>query len=222
MCPGSSGNKPMPDPRPPYSPYGLEASNEIYNLLFCDDPKAFAPRPGETPADWQAALFTEPESADRVRALAGDASMDARVRVLACAWLRTHGHAVEGKDLLGVIVEVPLDGGLDTLAAFADEGVRYINQTGKMSIFEGPIAALSPRVKRLFEASRAVVARIGPWDKARMPPPRRGHVRLTFLVSDGLYFGEGELSVFQRDSMAGPVIHAASELLQQVVALTTR
>jgi len=212
----------MPDPRPPYSPYALEAANDVYNLLFCDDSKAFAPRPGATPADWQATLYTGHASAHHVRALAVDPATDARVRVLACAWLRAQGHAIDGKDLLGVIVEVPLDGGLDTLAAYADESVRYINQTGKMSIFEGPIAALSPHVQRLFEVSRAVVARIGPWDKPRLPPPRRGHVRLTFLVSDGLYFGEGEMAVFQRDSMAGPVIHAASELLQHVVAMTSR
>jgi hypothetical protein len=212
----------MADPRPPYSPYRDDAANAIYNLLFCDDPKAFAPRSGEAPADWQAALYAEPVSADRVRALSADRAVDARVRMLAYHWLQSHGHTIDGKELLGVVVEVPLDGGLDTLAAFADEGVRYINQTGKTSIFEGPIAALSPSVKRLFDASRAVIARIGPWGKPRLPPPGRDRVRLTFLVSDGLYFGEGEMDVFQRDAMAGPVIQAAGELLQRVVATTTR
>ena len=67
---------------------------------------------------------------------------------------------------------MPVAAGLDTLAAFADEGVRYINHTGKMSIFEGPIAALSPAVNRLLEAARAVVARIGPGTSRACPRPR--------------------------------------------------
>jgi hypothetical protein len=46
-------------------------------------------------------------------------------------------------------------------------------------------------------------------------------VRLTFLCTDGLYFGEVPMSVFQRDARAGPIIHAAGQLLQQVVEIAT-
>ena len=204
-----------------HAPYREDAANHIYNLLFCDEPRMFAPHDAKA-ADWQRTLFAPSPKNVEVRKLADDAAADARVRMLACNWLREHSQAVPAKQLLGVIVEVPLDGGLDTLAAYLDGSVRYINQSGKMSIFEGPIPKLAPFVDKLFEASRTVVARIGPWDKARLPAPRRGHVRLTFLVSDGLYFGEGAMDVFSRDAMAGPVIHAASQLLQQVVDIQAR
>ncbi len=106
-------------------------------------------------------------------------------------------------------------GGLDALAAYSEGGVRYINQSGKMVIGEGA-ANFRPLVQRLFSASESVVARIGPWDKPRIAPPKQGNVRMTFLVSDGMYFGEGPMSVMQRDALAGPVIQQATQLLLSV------
>jgi hypothetical protein len=73
-------------------------------------------------------------------------------------------------------------------------------------------------VNRLFEAASSVVARIGPWEQPRRPPPGKGTLRLTFLVSDGLYFGEGRRDVFERDALAGPVFREGTELLVKLVA----
>jgi hypothetical protein len=206
---------------PPYAPYTSHAANTIYNLLFCDEPAAFKPRPGENPTAWQAALFNEPADVPAIDALAKDTAQEGRIRALAYARLREVGSPVPPKKLLGVIVEVPLAGGLDVLAAFSEGGVRYINQTGKLSVLEG-VLAIQPLVRRLFETSEPLVARIGPWDKGRLSPPKRGSVRLTFLVSDGLYFGEGPMSAMQREAMASPIIRQAAELLQVVVAESTK
>lgn len=118
--------------------------------------------------------------------------------------------------LLGVIVEVPLAVGLDALAASSEGGVRYLNQSGKLVVIEG-VPQFLPMVKRLFEVSQPVVQRIGPWTKPRLAPPKPGNVRLTFLVSGGLYFGEGEMAVMQQEPMAEPIIGQATELLQAVV-----
>jgi hypothetical protein len=120
--------------------------------------------------------------------------------------------------LLGVIVEVPLDGGLDVLAAYADGRVRYINQSGKIAIFEGGPPEVQASAKQLVAASTGLVSRIGPRDRARLPPPVAGHIRITFLVSDGLYFGEGSFKAMQADPMAGPIVRKATELLVLVAA----
>jgi hypothetical protein len=207
--------------QPPHAPYQSGAGNEIYNLLFCDDPAAFQPKPGHSPVPWQIALFSEPIDRSALLALAGESSQEGRIRYLAYAKLRALGQPVPAKVLLGVIVEVPLAGGLDVLAAFSEGAVRYVNQTGKLAVFEG-VAALQPFVQKLFAASEPVVARIGPWDQPRRAPPKAGSVRLTFLVSDGLYFGEGPMVVMQREAMAGPVIQRATELLQTVVPMATK
>jgi hypothetical protein len=202
---------------PPYAPYTSEAANAIYNLLFCDDPAAFLGNPDHESTSWQLALASSPPDVPALQALAADRTQEGRVRYLAYQELRRAGQSVTTKRLLGVIVEVPLDGGLDTLAAYSEGGVRYVNQSGKMLLIEG-VPSFMPLVETLFEAAQPVVEAIGPWKEARRSPPAQGNVRLTFLVSDGLYFGEGPLAVMQREPMAAPVIQRATELLQAVVA----
>jgi hypothetical protein len=57
------------------------------------------------------------------------------------------------------------------------------------------------------------VEKIGPWDKKRLAYPPKDTVRLTFLVSDGLYFGQAPSEVFFNDPMAGPVLKSAFQLM---------
>lgn len=204
---------------PPYAPYADPAANEIYNLLFCDSAAAFAAAPGTRPSGWQATLFAEPEASAALRELADDAAQEGRVRYLAYRRLRALGRDVPAKVLLGTIVEVGLTDGLDALAAYSDGGVRYVNHTGRIAVFEGA-PSLAEHVRALFAAAAPVVARIGPWEHARRLPPAAGEVRLTFLASDGLCFGEGPMAVMQRDAMAGPIIGRATELLRAVVPMT--
>ena len=122
------------------------------------------------------------------------------------------------RQLLGVVLEVPMDGGLDVLAAYADGSVRYLNHRAAPTFIEGPMARVQPIVTRLMRASQAIVDRIGPWNKARLPAPG-SNVRLNFLVSNGLYFGEGPMNVLSKDAMAGPMLQAGGELLAQVADL---
>ncbi len=205
---------------PPYAPYANQAADAIYNLLFCDDISAFRPKQDGQTTPWQAALFSEPADMAALEALAADVSQEGRVRALAYRRLHGAGKKVPGKVLLGVIVEVPQSEGLDTLAAFSEGGVRYINKTGKMGVFES-VPSLQPMVKDLFKASQAVVDEIGPAQQPRLPPPKADNIRITFLVSDGLYFGEGSMARMQQDQLAGPVVDAATKLLLQVVAIGT-
>ena len=206
---------------PPYAPYSESAANDIYNLLFCDSPSAFLPSAGRAPVPWQVILSSDPPNISALVSLADDSAQEGRTRYLAYTRLRALGQAVPAKRLLGVIVEMPLAGGLDTLAAYSEGGVRYINHTSKLAFFEH-VPSLQPHVQRLFAASESVVTRIGPWQEPRRPPPKAGQVRLTFLVSDGLYFGEGPMATMQRDATAGPVIQKASGLLQAAVALAVK
>lgn len=200
-----------------YSPYKKPEADFIYNLLFCDDLALFrGDKSTEAEEPWATVLAAKPRVA-ALRAIADDESQESRVRVLAYNRLREMKQAVPSKRLLGVIVEVPLESGLDVLAAFPDGRVRYINQSGKMSIFEASPPEIARPLKKLIAASQPVVNQIGPWDKPRLAPPEAGLVRLTFLVSDGLYFGQGPYAQLRRDAMAGPVLAAAEQLLQVVV-----
>ena len=112
------GASAMTPSEPPYIPYQSEAANEIYNLLFCDNLAAFKPKEGESAATWQAVLFAEPADRSALLALANDVTQEGRIRYLAHARLRSLGENPPAKVLLGVIVEVSLADGLDTLAAY--------------------------------------------------------------------------------------------------------
>ncbi len=206
---------------PPYAPYGGESSNFMYNLLFCDDVASFKPTVDAEVAPWQATLFAEPTDFSAFELLASDTSQEGRARYLAYSLLRSDDRPVPDKILLGVIVEVGLPEGLDVLAAYSDGGVRYINKTGKLAILEG-VTDTRPLVQEVLDAAQSVVARTGPWPGARLAPPRVGNIRISFLVSDGLYFGQGPTAQMQKESMAAPLIQKATALLQTVVALSVK
>jgi hypothetical protein len=202
------------------SPYGNAGIDTIYNLLFCDEPSLYAPRGDrQAPTEWQCLLFGGGTDPQPLLALANDANAESRTRALAFGWLRERGHEVPTV-LLGTIVEVPLEGGLDTLAAYVDGQVRYINQSGKLAVIDGGPPEITAAVQDLMRAAQVIVDRIGPWDKPRLPPPRQGNIRMTFLVSDGLYFGEGPFDLMERDAMAGPFVAQAAQLLKLVVDTT--
>lgn len=215
------GASTMTTSEPPYNPYPSDAANEIYNLLFCDNLAAFKPKEGESAATWQTVLFAEPADRSALLALANDVTQEGRIRYMAYARLQSLGENVPAKVLLGVIVEVSLANGLDALAAYSEGGVRYINHSGEFVFFEGS-TELEPHVKKLLAVSEPIVARIGPWKQPRRSPPKSDNVRLTFLVSDGLYFGEGPMSMMQNEEMAGPVIQSATTLLQAVVSMASK
>lgn len=203
------------------APYKEPELNTFYNLLFCDEPSLFEPKNLQAMVPWQDVLFGSAPKESAIRSLADDPNEESRIRLLAFNWLRVQGHGVPARQLLGVIVEVALDGGLDVLAAYADGRVRYINHTGKAAVFEGVPLELAAKAKEAIEFAQVAVNQIGPWDMPRLPAPKLGHVRLTFLVSDGLYFGEGPFAVMQDEPMAAPIVQKASELLQLVVTAAT-
>lgn len=197
-------------------PYNSESSNLIYHLLFCDDIDLYkknTPLPHSYPFD---ILFSNTSTVADLQKIIDDASAEPRVKVLAYNQQLKLKHTPAKKELLGVIVEVGLEGGLDTLASFADGTARYINQSGKVLVWETTDPASNEITKDLFSSSENIIHKIGPWDQPRRPAPSEGDVRITFLVSDGLYFGEGPMDVLFEDAMASPALNAATELLQYI------
>lgn len=203
------------------APYHEPELNTFYNLLFCDEPALFKPKTSDATVPWQDALFSPTAQEIQIRNLAEDPSEESRIRLLALNLLRARGHEVPARAVFGLVVEVALAGGLDVLAAYADGRVRYINHSGKVAVFEGVPPQLAAKAKETIEFAQVAVNRIGLWDMPRLPAPKSGNLRLTFLVSDGLYFGEGPFDVMQDEPMAAPIVQKASELLQLVVTAAT-
>ena len=196
--------------------------NYMYNLLFCDDPELFANQTDKPDVGAWIVLAAEPPDGAALLKIARDEKQEGRLRALAYNRLRASGKTTSSKELLGVIVEVPLEGGLDVLAAFSEGGVRYLNQSGKILVIDGSNTPVAGLVKELLAVARPVVAKIGPWEEQRLPAPAFGNIRITFLVADGLYFGEGPAAILQQDAMAGPVLAKAMQLLQKATALAVK
>jgi hypothetical protein len=205
-----------------YKPYAEPHVNFLYNLLFCDDINLFKNEKNAHGNDLWPTLLAEQANPKALQDIAHDESNEGRVRAIAFNRLRASGQKVPAKKVLGVIVEMPQPQGLDVLAAFVEGGVRYLNQSGKVAVFEGRGNPVEAMAKQLVAISQSVVDRTGPWEKARLPPPQAAKVRMTFLVSDGLYFGEGPFNALQKDPLGGPVLTKAAQLLQLSVQTALR
>ncbi|MDO9599282.1 MAG: hypothetical protein Q7J47_16310 [Azoarcus sp.] len=197
-------------------PYAEAQTNLMYNLMFCDNAALFKPQTGAHAADWQAILFADRPDPGAIAGLAADEGQESRVRILAYNWLSANGRPVPGRRLLGVVVEVPVQGGLDTLAVYPDGRIRYINHSGKMALFDAVPSEVATKIAELMASSQLAVDRLNPWNKPRLPASKE-NVRMSFLASDGLYFGEGPFAAMEREPMAAPILMRASELLQFVV-----
>lgn len=201
-------------------PYKQAEINHIYNLLFADDLNLLRTNdkpPKNSPLE---VLLTSKPDATAVQKIAADPNQESRVRLLAFTWLRQNNVAIQDKKkLLGVVVEVPLNGSLDVLAAYDDKRVRYINQSEKIAIIESAPPEISSKVGELLSVSQKIVDRQKPSDKKRVLLPGQGNIRLNFLASDGLYASEGEFSAMQKDGLTGPVVQKATDLLVLVTRL---
>jgi hypothetical protein len=196
----------------PAKPYQNDGLNRVYDLLFCDDITLYQKPEPPTAYPWTVLLAAEPTTA-QLQAVAADKTLEARQRLLAYRLLAASGAFIDHREILGVVVEVGLPGGLDVLAAFSEGGARYLNQAEKLLVWEAQTEESRQLLDELFAASLTVVNQIGKWDQPRRPFPATGMVRLTFLVSDGLYFGEGPFEILQADPMGGPVIAVATRLM---------
>ncbi len=198
-------------------PYDDESANLIYQLLFCDRLDLFKQNhEGELTPCWSTLFATDADVA-ALRKIAENTEAESRVRVLAFNRLRAAGASVPEREYLGTIIEVRLEEGLDTMAVFADHRVRYLNYSGKMVVVEGTPNPFDAEIDEVIQTSQPIVAAIGPWDKERLPPPAEGNIRMTFLVSDGLYFGEGPMNIMQQEPLASPLVSAATNLLFKLI-----
>lgn len=123
------------------------------------------------------------------------------------------------KKILGVVFEVPMDDGLDLLAAYADMSARYYNFTGAGVIWEHPDDSLDPTIKELLDAAAGLAAKIGPFEEDRPPPPPNGAIRISLLTPSGLHFGQGPFSALQNDPIGAPTVNAGTQLMLRLTEL---
>ncbi|MBI3552536.1 MAG: hypothetical protein HY077_08450 [Elusimicrobia bacterium] len=203
---------------------------EFRDLLFAlQEPKELmAGIDRSSPAAGPWALFDQAVAAQRdgrdgqaAQCLRQVFELGGETRTWLWAWngLRALGVA-PSEDLVGqvwgVVVEVPMPGGLDTLAAYADGSARYINQSGKVLVWDlPPPNPLHPHFEALFPAAHELVTQ---WPAARPEKPPAGHVGITLLTPEGPRFATAALGDSEVSGPAAAVFSAAALMLQALVA----
>lgn len=201
----------------PGMPYKDEAANRIYEMLFCDNEDLYRPdKKFLTGYPWSV-IYSNEYKPEELKKITIDDKNESRLKLLAYNKLRSNGNKVLEKELLGVIIEVGLDSGLDVLAAYRDGTARYINYSEKMIFWESPSADSNNITDKLFKESEITLRQIGPWDKARPGFPAKGTIRISFLVSDGLYFGQGSDDNFFNDELSAPILKYGNKLMNFLI-----
>ncbi|GAB3918199.1 hypothetical protein [Larkinella terrae] len=209
---------------PTPKPYREPSLNTVYELLFGDNTDLYKNTIREPYAYPWNILMADSAYASDLQRVAADPNVETRAKILAYNRLRNSSQRIAKRELLAVIIEVGLDDGLDVLASFQDGTARYINHSEKVIIWETTDAHSHSLTHKLFKESISIVSKIGPWNGERRPYPEEGNVRISFLVSDGLYFGEGPINVLFNDALARPALQSATELMQYLTekAISTK
>lgn len=131
-------------------------------------------------------------------------------------WQPPDGHR---KHLYGVVLDIWVPGGRDTLAAYEDGSCRYLNFSGAAVVWDAPgeDARTAGLVRDLLAAGQVGAGQIGPWPYERPPLPD-GHNRVSFLCDTGLHFGQGPADELMREDLLQPVVMAGARLMQVLFA----
>jgi hypothetical protein len=120
--------------------------------------------------------------------------------------------------LYGVVLDLPVNGGVDTLAGYEDGSARYINHAGSIIVYDGDDPTIKAIVNALIELSAPLLQFAGVWEGAR-PPLRSGRARISLLTAQGLHFGEGPADGFFDAPPALEPFRAATLLMQKLIEL---
>ena len=121
--------------------------------------------------------------------------------------------------LYGIVLDVPLEQGYDTLAAYDDHTARYLNQAGGAIIWHTEDAAMDALVDALLTAARPLLATVNVWESAR-PSLTAGKARINLLSAQGLHFTEGPFEKLADGPGTGAVFTAGVALMSALIDRT--
>jgi hypothetical protein len=149
------------------------------------------------------------------------AGLESRIYLWAWTALRELGEAPPSeieREVLGVVIDVGLDLGLDTLAAYQDHSARYINQSGKIIIWDAPTPEMNSYIDALLEAAREIVRHTGLHNGPKPSAPGKDNALITILTPGGIHFGGGEMNTLYADPIGGPALDRGARLMQALIS----
>ncbi len=193
-------------------------NDDLYNSLFADNPNLFVPLKEHRAISWIYANITP--TINELETISEDQTIESRLKFLALNTALNRGTRIQKKIYFGTIMEVPVNGKYDVLAYYSDRRARYYNHSGKGVVYEGGRDAVDAAIDRAIAASVQICNLIGPWEKPRLPKPAGDLWRFSFLLSDGLYFGQGPMKALESDQMASAMLSSGAEVMQSLINAT--
>lgn len=202
----------------------------VYDMLFCDVALEHWKPAGGAASSGPWATFDEVRAAlkrkekPRAQQLLGEllanTGLETRQHVQAWRVLRESGvqpEAAQAKQVLGVVLEVSLEQGNDTLAAYRDYSARFMSYSGKVIVWDARDPQIDANIDQLLDAGQQVAQKIGPWIEPRHAPPTHGNVRVNLLTPSGLHVVEGPFNALARSAVGGPVITLGAKLMGALI-----
>jgi len=159
------------------------------------------------------------QSAQRaLRSIAEDPSRESRARLFAWTALRKAGDKpppAHAQEVLACVVEVPVDGGFDVLAAYADGSTRFLGHTGRVIAREGD-GTPTPLVASVLAEAYPLLAVAPAARPPQVVPPEPTHVRLAALSANGMHQVKVPWAAVEAGGPYFKLFHAAALLLEQV------
>jgi hypothetical protein len=211
--------------------------HETYrDLLFLDQTLAELVAQSEpdpaNPIPWKDGLhraYTLVEAGQRdeairvLRELASDATHEIRARLWMWKALRRLGVQPApdiGQQVQGVVLEVPVNHWLDTMAVYVDGRARYIHGLGEIVVWEQPGTGnpLGQMVVGTVQAAQPLVGTHPPIERHLPPNPRA--VRVSLLTFAGIVVVEDDPArAMQNQGMLADVMGAGVRVLMTLTRL---
>ncbi len=127
------------------------------------------------------------EAKTRLRSILEVPNLETRIQLWVWSALRELGeqpNANSGKEILGVVIEVPMRGGYDTLAGYQDGSARYLNFSGKAIFWDKPDASIKLLCERLIASTTREDSRAVPRKDTTLP---KSGTQATLLTRSGMF-----------------------------------
>lgn len=113
--------------------------------------------------------------------------LETRVELWTWTGLRELGKKPEQKaanEVLGVVIEIPIKDGYDTLSAYADGSARYLNYSGRAIFWDKPDALIKTLCRDFIESSISASSSAKPRNSNALP---KSVAQVTLLTRSGNY-----------------------------------
>jgi hypothetical protein len=122
-----------------------------------------------------------------LRGILGSPDLETRIQLWVWAALRElgeHPDPKSGKEVLGVVIEMPMRGAYDTLAAYQDGSARYLNFSGAAIFWDAHDVPIKSLCQRLIDSTIPEGLRAVPRQNTGLP---KSETQATLLTRSGMY-----------------------------------